>query len=136
MVQAPVTRRCRSVPVSSCSAGNYPGGVTATPAPRTAAPAPRTADEPGPGDGLVRIGALVFIVGAVATLVTVAPLFFGTRPFPTVAYLVSMLMGVGFLVAAAGVLRSVAAQRRQAKSAAQARSAASDSASAPATPAA
>ncbi|MEU0370061.1 hypothetical protein ABZ070_07315 [Streptomyces sp. NPDC006283] len=81
--------------------------MTATPA--SAAPAP--------GDGLVRAGAIVFIVGAVATLVTVAPLFLGTEPFPTVAYAVSMLMGVGFLVAAAGVLRSIAAQRRQARSA-------------------
>lgn len=92
--------------------------MTATPAPRSAAPASGTADEAGPGDGLVRIGAIVFVVGAVATLATVAPLFFDTRPFPTAAYLVSMLMGVGFLIAGAGVLRSVAAQRRQARSAA------------------
>ncbi|MEV7870022.1 hypothetical protein AB0P17_28930 [Streptomyces sp. NPDC088124] len=68
-------------------------------------------DEAGPGDGLVRAGAIVFIVGAVATLVTVAPLFLGSDPFPTIAYAVSMLMGVGFAVAGAGVLRSVAAQR-------------------------
>ncbi|MET9484278.1 hypothetical protein [Streptomyces sp. NPDC006638] len=104
--------------------------MTATPAPRTAAPASSAADEAGPGDGLVRIGAIVFIVGAVATLATVAPLFFDTRPFPTAAYLVSMLMGVGFLIAGAGVLRSVAAQRRQA------RSAAAEASPASATPAA
>ncbi|MEU8616473.1 hypothetical protein [Streptomyces sp. NPDC048623] len=55
------------------------------------------------------------MVGAVATLVTVAPLLLGTDPFPTVAYLVSMLMGVGFLIAAAGVLRSIGAQRRRAR---------------------
>ncbi|MER5204855.1 hypothetical protein [Streptomyces sp. NPDC002825] len=73
-------------------------------------------DDSAPGDGLVKAGVILFAVGAVATLVTVAPLFLGTDPFPTVAYLVSMLMGVGFLVAAAGVLRSVAAQRRQARS--------------------
>ncbi|MFB6632487.1 hypothetical protein ACIPQJ_06610 [Streptomyces sp. NPDC090082] len=73
-------------------------------------------DDSAPGDGLVKIGVIVFAVGAVATLVTVAPLFLKTDPFPTVAYLVSMLMGVGFLLAAAGVLRSVAAQRRQARS--------------------
>ena len=72
-------------------------------------------DDSAPGDGLVRAGVVVFAVGAVATLVTVAPLFLGTDPFPTVAYLVSMLMGVGFALAAAGVLRSVAAQRRQAR---------------------
>ncbi|MFB7272807.1 hypothetical protein [Streptomyces sp. NPDC056244] len=82
----------------------------------TATPAPRTTDEPGPGDGLVRIGAIVFIVGAIATLITVAPLFLGTDPFPSFAYAVCMLMGVGFLIAGAGVLRSIAAQRRQAKS--------------------
>ncbi|MET9372740.1 hypothetical protein ACFYV5_18730 [Streptomyces sp. NPDC003035] len=75
-------------------------------------------DDSAPGDGLVRAGAIVFIIGAVATLVTVAPLFLGTEPFPPVAYAVCMLMGVGFLVAGAGVLRSIAAQRRQAKAAA------------------
>ncbi|GGV54136.1 hypothetical protein GCM10010277_52690 [Streptomyces longisporoflavus] len=53
-----------------------------------------------------------------ATLVTVAPLFLGTDPFPSIAYAVCMLMGVGFVVAVAGVLRGIAVQRRQAKSAA------------------
>ncbi|WP_185893340.1 hypothetical protein [Streptomyces sp. WAC08241] len=72
-------------------------------------------DDSAPGDGLVKAGVVLFAIGAVATLVTVAPLFLGTDPFPTVAYTVSMLMGVGFLVAAAGVLRSIAAQRRQAR---------------------
>ncbi|WP_175412517.1 hypothetical protein [Streptomyces sp. TRM64462] len=73
-----------------------------------------------PGDGLVRAGGVVFIIGAVATLVTVAPLFLGTEPFPPIAYGVCMLMGVGFLIAGAGVLRSIAAQRRQAKASAEA----------------
>ncbi|TQK45374.1 hypothetical protein FBY35_6935 [Streptomyces sp. SLBN-118] len=76
-----------------------------------------TATPPAPGDRLVRVGAIVFMVGAVATLITVAPLFLGTEPFPPIAYAVCMLMGAGFLIAAAGVLRSIAAQRRQAKSA-------------------
>ncbi|MEU5403842.1 hypothetical protein ABZ348_31680 [Streptomyces sp. NPDC005963] len=75
-----------------------------------------TATPSDPGDGLVRIGAVVFIVGAVATLVTFAPLFLGTEPFPPVAYAVCMLMGVGFMISAAGVLRSIAAQRRAARS--------------------
>lgn len=69
------------------------------------------------GDSLIRAGAIVFFVGALATLVTVAPLFFGTKPFPSYAYGLCMLMGVGFLVAAAGVLRSVAAGRREARAA-------------------
>ncbi|MFJ4872677.1 hypothetical protein [Streptomyces sp. NPDC088757] len=72
-------------------------------------------DDSAPGDGLVKAGVVLFAIGAVATLVTVAPLFLRTDPFPTVAYTVSMLMGVGFLVAAAGVMRSIAAQRRQAR---------------------
>ncbi|HET9381925.1 MAG TPA: hypothetical protein VFP69_13965 [Streptomyces sp.] len=70
---------------------------------------------PAPGDGLVRAGGIVFLVGAVATLVTVAPLFLGTKPFPTYMFGLSMLMAVGFVLAAAGVLRSVAAGRRQAR---------------------
>ncbi|MFJ1577748.1 MULTISPECIES: hypothetical protein [unclassified Streptomyces] len=81
----------------------------------TATPEPRATEEAGPGDGLVRIGAIVFIVGAIATLITVAPLFLGTEPFPSLAYAVCMLMGVGFLIAGGGVLRSIAAQRRRAR---------------------
>ncbi|CAM5741439.1 hypothetical protein STAFG_4593 [Streptomyces afghaniensis 772] len=68
-----------------------------------------------PGDRLVRAGAIVFFIGALATLVTVAPLFLGTTPFPTYMFGLSMLMAVGFLMAGAGVLRSVAAGRRQAR---------------------
>nr|WP_202457425.1 MULTISPECIES: hypothetical protein [unclassified Streptomyces] len=64
---------------------------------------------------MVRTGAIVFFVGAVATLVTVAPLFLGTDPFPSIAYAVCMLMGVGFLIAGIGVLRGIAFQRRQAR---------------------
>jgi hypothetical protein len=70
-----------------------------------------------PGDRLIRAGAIVFFIGAVATLVTVAPLFLGAKPFPTYMFGLSMLMAVGFLVAGAGVLRSIAAGRRQARGA-------------------
>ncbi|NLU70973.1 hypothetical protein [Streptomyces sp. HNM0574] len=75
-------------------------------------------ETPSAGDLLVRIGGIVFLVGAVATVVTVAPLFLGTEPFPAPAYFVCMLMGLGFVIAAAGVLRSAAAERRAAKPAA------------------
>jgi hypothetical protein len=61
----------------------------------------------GAGDRLVQVGAIIFFIGALATLVTVAPLFLGTDPFPPLAYAVCMLMGLGFLVAGAGVVRSV-----------------------------
>ncbi|MFJ8798180.1 hypothetical protein [Streptomyces sp. NPDC102487] len=69
------------------------------------------------GDRLIRAGAIVFFIGAVATLVTVAPLFLGTNPFPTYMFGLSMLMGVGFLLAASGVLRSAAEGRRRARAA-------------------
>lgn len=69
------------------------------------------------GDRLVRAGAIVFFVGALATAVTLVPLFLGTKPFPTYMFGLSMLMGVGFLIAGAGVLRSIAAGRRQARGA-------------------
>ncbi|MCW7942369.1 membrane protein [Streptomyces hygroscopicus] len=69
------------------------------------------------GDRLIRAGAIVFFVGAVATLVTVAPLLLGTKPFPTYMFGLSMLMAVGFLIAGAGVLQSIAEGRRRARQA-------------------
>ncbi|MGO4755371.1 hypothetical protein AB4212_43380, partial [Streptomyces sp. 2MCAF27] len=71
-------------------------------------------DGTAPGDQMVRLGVIVFGVGAVATLITVAPLFLGLHPLPSAAYFVCMLMGVGFALSAAGLLRSIAAQRRAA----------------------
>ncbi|MCX4973497.1 MULTISPECIES: hypothetical protein [unclassified Streptomyces] len=69
------------------------------------------------GDRLIRAGAIVFFIGAVATLVTVAPLLLDTTPFPTYMFGLSMFMGVGFLMAGAGVFQSLAAGRRQARAA-------------------
>ncbi|MFJ4683820.1 hypothetical protein ACIQNG_14740 [Streptomyces sp. NPDC091377] len=80
------------------------------------------ANSAAPGDRLIQAGAVVFIIGAVATLVTVAPLFLGTTPFPTYMFVLSMLMGVGFAMAGAGVLQSAAAGRRQARAASGAES--------------
>ena len=65
----------------------------------------------------MRIGAIIFLVGAVATLATITPLFIGSHPLPTAAYFVCMLMGVGFAVALAGLLRAARAQRRAAREA-------------------
>ncbi|MFI0963932.1 hypothetical protein ACH4S8_21320 [Streptomyces sp. NPDC021080] len=75
------------------------------------------ANSPEAGDRLIRAGAIVFFIGTLATLVTVAPLFLGTKPFPFYMFGLSMLMGVGFLLAAAGVLRSAAEGRRRARAA-------------------
>ncbi|MER7412352.1 MULTISPECIES: hypothetical protein [Streptomyces] len=74
-------------------------------------------ETPTAGDLLVRIGGIVFLIGAVATLVTMAPLFLGTEPFPAPAYFVCMLMGAGFVIAGVGVFRAARAQRRAARSA-------------------
>ncbi|MFF9052588.1 hypothetical protein ACF09Z_15720 [Streptomyces erythrochromogenes] len=78
-------------------------------------------DEARPGDGLVKVGGIMFIAGAVATLATMAPLFLDVDPFPSYAWAVCMLMGVGFAISAAGVLRSAAAQRRAARASQEAR---------------
>ncbi|MFD7919037.1 hypothetical protein ACFV3R_07425 [Streptomyces sp. NPDC059740] len=86
--------------------------MTDNPAPRATA---RTRPGLAPGDLLVRAGAIVFLLGAAATLATMTPLFTGSDPLPSVFYWLCMLMGLGFLLAAAGVLRSVAAQRRRAR---------------------
>lgn len=75
-------------------------------------------DSRQPGDLLVRGGAVVFAVGALATLITFVPFFIGTEPFPSAAYFVSMLMGAGFALAAAGLGRSMLAARRQTRAAA------------------
>jgi hypothetical protein len=73
-----------------------------------------TTETKQPGDALVRVGAILFLVGAVATVATVAPLFLGLTPLPTAAYFVSMVMPLGFGVALVGLLRSARAQRRPA----------------------
>ncbi|MEU1596556.1 hypothetical protein ABZ468_27800 [Streptomyces sp. NPDC005708] len=69
------------------------------------------------GDRLIRAGAIVFFVGTVATLVTVAPFLLGTKPFPTYMFGLSMLMAAGFLMAGAGVFQSIAEGRRRARGA-------------------
>ncbi|WP_257578274.1 hypothetical protein [Streptomyces sp. JJ38] len=69
---------------------------------------------------LIRVGMVVFTLGALATVITFVPLFLGTDPFPSAAYFLSMLMGLGFALAGAGFLRSVAAQRRAVRRQAQA----------------
>lgn len=75
-------------------------------------PCPVSKQTLGAGDLLVRVGAIVFLVGAVGTMATVAPLLLGTHRLPTPAYFVSMLMAVGLALALGGVLRSALSQRQ------------------------
>nr|WP_254878999.1 hypothetical protein [Streptomyces sp. NA04227] len=57
----------------------------------------------------------------IATVVTVVPLLLDTTPFPTFMFLLSMLMGVGFLISGIGLIQSISAQRRAARTAREAR---------------
>ncbi|MER7702045.1 hypothetical protein ABTX81_03965 [Kitasatospora sp. NPDC097605] len=67
------------------------------------------------GDAFVKAGAIVFGLGALATLVTFVPLFLHLTPLPTAAYWLSMLMPLGFLLALTGLLLSARAQRRRSR---------------------
>ncbi|WP_030235157.1 hypothetical protein [Streptomyces sp. NRRL S-350] len=66
-----------------------------------------------PGDVYVKAGAIVFGLGALATLVTFVPLFLHLTPLPTAAYWLSMLMPAGFLAALTGLFVNARAQRRR-----------------------
>ncbi|MED7949630.1 MULTISPECIES: hypothetical protein [unclassified Streptomyces] len=67
------------------------------------------------GDAYVKAGAIVFGLGALATLVTFVPLFLDLTPLPSAAYWLSMLMPLGFLLALSGLLLSARDQRRRAR---------------------
>ncbi|NHC15895.1 hypothetical protein G9H71_19105 [Motilibacter sp. E257] len=54
---------------------------------------------------------MLFAVGAVACLVTVAPLLLGADRLPLAAYLLALLAPLGFGLALAGVLVSARARR-------------------------
>lgn len=56
------------------------------------------------GDRLVAVGASIFAVGLLASLVTLVPLFLDSERLPTVVYLGSVLAPVGLATAIAGVI--------------------------------
>jgi hypothetical protein len=76
-------------------------------------PSPATADEPGRGDAAVRIGAVVFGVGTVATLATLTPFLIGADALPRAVYLLSLLMPLGLAVAIGGLVAAARTQRRR-----------------------
>ncbi|MET0740178.1 MAG: hypothetical protein ABWZ26_01330 [Candidatus Nanopelagicales bacterium] len=65
-----------------------------------------------PGERLIRIGAVLGLVGALAAVVTVAPLLLGRDPFPTGVYLTAMLAPVGLGLAMVGVYAKARARSR------------------------
>ncbi|MFJ8045084.1 hypothetical protein ACIRBX_31735 [Kitasatospora sp. NPDC096147] len=60
---------------------------------------------------LVKAGAIVFLIGAAATLATFVPLFLDLTPLPTAAYWISMLMPLGLAAALAGMFREARAKK-------------------------
>lgn len=69
-------------------------------------------DAPGPGDRLVRLGVLVFVVGVAGMLCAFVPFFFGRVDAPSWTALVASLMPVGLGIALLGLLRSARSRRR------------------------
>ena len=60
-------------------------------------------DDPRPGEGLVRIGAVVFGVGVVGVLLAVVPFFFGRQDAPSWTALTASLLPVGLMQVHAAV---------------------------------
>ena len=73
------------------------------------------ADSSRPGDGLVRAGAVVFLVGLVATFASVVPAVLRDRPAPIeLVVAAGSLLPLGFAIALVGLLRQARTRRREA----------------------
>ncbi|MEU8134413.1 hypothetical protein [Streptodolium elevatio] len=68
--------------------------------------------EAGRADTAVRVGTIVFAVGAVATLATLTPFLIGADALPRAVYLLSVLMPLGLAVLIGGVVATARGQRR------------------------
>jgi len=80
----------------------------------------RATTTPGPGDGLVRAGAVVFVVGVVAVLADLVPFFLGHPNRPLLLNVAAFLAPVGLGMALLGLARSARASQRQAQARARA----------------
>ena len=68
----------------------------------------------GPGDGLVRAGALLFGLGVVGVLAVVVPFLLGREDAPLWSTLLASLLPVGLGLALLGLLRGARSRRRAA----------------------
>lgn len=69
-----------------------------------------------PGDGLVRLGAVVFGVGVVAVVLAVVPFLVSrTEDAGPLAVVAGSLLPLGFAIALVGLLRGARTARRQAR---------------------
>ena len=69
------------------------------------------ADDPRPGERLVRLGAAVFGLGVVGVLLAVVPFFLGRDDAPTWTALLASLLPVGLGLALVGLLVGARARR-------------------------
>ena len=69
-------------------------------------------DDPRPGEGLVRAGAVVFGIGVVGVLLAVVPFFFGREDAPSWTAITASLLPVGLGIALVGLLMGARAGRR------------------------
>ncbi|MCF2529426.1 hypothetical protein [Yinghuangia soli] len=88
--------------MSTIDSGPAPSSAAASAADRTA----------GRADAAIRIGAIVFAVGTVATLATLVPFLIGADALPRAVYLLSALMPLGLGVALSGLVATARSQRR------------------------
>jgi hypothetical protein len=75
----------------------------------------RATTAPGPGDGLVRAGAVVFVVGVLAVLADLVPFFLGHPNRPLLVNVATFLAPVGLGMALLGLARSARASQRRAQ---------------------
>ncbi len=69
---------------------------------------------------MIRLGAALFVVGAVCTLVALLPLVTG-EDLPSALWFLAMLTGLGFLLILLGLLRNAARRGADVRRAAAAR---------------
>ncbi|GAC1439968.1 MAG: hypothetical protein NVSMB55_03030 [Mycobacteriales bacterium] len=78
-------------------------------------------EQPHPGEGLVRIGAIVFALGLVDALLVLVPFFLGRTDAPLPLALGTVLMPIGLGIALSGLLRAARQGRRSATRSGRAR---------------
>ena len=75
-----------------------------------------SSDAARPGDGLVRVGAVLFAVGVLALVASVVPAVISGAPAQsTLVVVAGVLLPLGFAVALVGLLRGARTARRAAR---------------------
>ena len=75
-----------------------------------------SSDSARPGDGLVRVGAALFVVGVLALVASVVPaVVTGDPAQPVLVVGAGVLLPLGFAVALVGLLRGARTARRDAR---------------------